>query len=184
MAESSLGVQRFMSPEMVVTHFHIREGDTVADYGAGGGFYTPLLSEKVGSTGCVYACDIQKELVEKIGTFARTQGLSNVHPLWCDIEVSLGLKIADGVVDVGLLINTLFQLEDKKTALLEIARTIRKGGKLCVVDWSDSFGGLGPQELQVVTQSDAQAHIEECGFVFEQTFDAGDHHYGISFRKI
>ena len=95
-----------------------------------------------------------------------------------------GVKIPDGVVDVGIMINTLFQLEDKKTALREVSRTLRSGGKFFVVDWTDSFGGLGPHADQVLTMQDAQALAEECGFVYERTFDAGDHHYGIGFRKI
>lgn len=184
MPESTLGVKRFVSPEMVVSHFHIRQGDVVADYGAGGGFYIELLSKKVGDDGKVYACDIQKSLVEKIGELTRLKGITNVHPLWCDIETPRGLKIGDSAVDVGLLINTLFQLENAHAGLTEIARTIRSGGKLCIVDWSESFGGLGPQESQVMTQEKAQALVLTCGFVYDQTFDAGDHHYGISFRKI
>ena len=184
MLDSILGEKRFVSPEIVVSHFHLKEGDIVADYGAGSGFYTEILAMKVGKEGRVYACEIQKELVEKIGNIARTKGFQNVYPLWCDLEREGGIKIESGIVDTGLLINTLFQLEDKEAALKEIARTIRKGGKLCVVDWSESFGGLGPQQADVVKKEDAHTLIETCGFTYESIFDAGDHHYGVTFRKV
>jgi arsenite methyltransferase len=184
MPESITGGKRFMNPETVVSHFHIREGDIVADYGAGGGFYIEALSTQVGETGRVYACEIQKELIEKIGNLARIKGIHNVHPLWCDMEMTGGLKIESETVDIGLLINTLFQIDDKKAALREISRTLRSGGKLCVIDWSDSFGGVGPQVDQVVTEEDTRAYIESVGFVYENSFDAADHHYGLTFRKI
>jgi len=77
---------RFVIPEVVATHFHLREGDQVADLGAGSGFFLKVLSETVGLSGKVYACDIQKGLVEKNGELARVQGLMNVIPLWCDLE--------------------------------------------------------------------------------------------------
>ena len=71
MTESILTGKRFVNPETVVSHFHVRDGDSVADYGAGGGFYVQLLSKKVGHTGTVYACESAIPLF---------QDLQNVSP--------------------------------------------------------------------------------------------------------
>ena len=84
---------RFVIPAVVATHFHLREGDQVADLGAGSGFFLKVLSEAVGPSGKVYACEIQKSLVEKLAETARVQGLFNIVPLWCDLEESRGKKI-------------------------------------------------------------------------------------------
>ena len=180
----SLPIGRFVDPQTVASHFHIREGDIVADFGAGSGFYIEVLSRLVGHGGRVYACEIQKELVEKIGVLVRTKGFTSVDPLWCDMEVEGGVKIADGSVDVALMINTLFQVEHKQIAIREVHRTLRSGGKFFLIDWSESFRGLGPQQNDVVIRPDAQALVEGNGFVYERSFDAGDHHYGLAFRKI
>lgn len=176
--------KRFVDPNMVVSHFHVREGDAVADFGAGSGFFVEVLARLVGSSGRVYACEIQRELVEKLGVLVRTKGLSMVDPLWCDLEMQGGVKIADQTLDVGIMVNTLFQLEEKEIAVGEVNRTLRSGGKFFVIDWSESFGGIGPEPTQVVSEKNAQAIIEGLGFVFERSFDAGDHHYGLAFRKI
>ena len=184
--EATTGITqgRFVVPSVVATHFHLREGDAVGDFGAGSGFFLEILSQSVGYSGRVYTCEIQKELVEKIGTIVRTKGLSNVDPLWCDIEAEKGIKIADGTLDAGILVNTLFQVEEKNVCIKEIARTLRSGAKLFVIDWSESFNGLGPQPMQVVTVDQAKAIVESGGFVFDRSFDAGDHHYGLAFRKL
>jgi ubiquinone/menaquinone biosynthesis C-methylase UbiE len=171
-------------PSVITTHFHLREGDSVADFGAGSGYFIEALSKAVGQSGRVYACEIQRELVEKIGTLIRSKGIGNTDPLWCDIEADHGVKIADGLLDAAVLINTLFQVEDKQTTIHEIARTMRSGGKFFVVDWTESFGGLGPHPDQVITAENAKALVETAGFVFERDFDAGDHHYGLAFRKV
>ncbi len=176
-------VGRFVVPSVVVSHFHLREGDQVGDFGAGSGYFTEVLSHAVGQTGRVYACEIQRELVEKIGQLARSRGLMNVDPLWCDLEEPRGIKINDNQLDVGILVNAFFQFEDKAGGVHEIMRTLRSGAKLFVIDWSQSFGGLGPQTQDVVTESAARDHFESAGFVFERQFDAGDHHYGLAFRK-
>ena len=174
---------RFVQPEVVTTHFHLREGDQVADFGAGSGFFLQALSRVVGPSGRVYACEIQRELVAKLGDVARAEGLTNVDPLWCDLEEPGGVKIADGALDTVVIINTLFQLEDKAATLKEAARTLRSGGKLFIIDWTESFGGLGPQPDHVVSESEAKALTESQQFVFERSFDAGDHHYGLAFKR-
>jgi ubiquinone/menaquinone biosynthesis C-methylase UbiE len=173
----------FVSPEIVVSHFHIKDGDIVADFGAGGGNFLSALSSRTGR-GRVYACEIQKGLVEKISEQAQRLGLRNIYPLWCDLEELNGIKIQDGTVDVGLLANTLFQIEDKDSAIVEMGRTIRSGGRLILIDWTDSFNGMGPAPYHVVTDRDATNLLEGKGFVLEQTFPAGSHHYGLAFRKV
>jgi len=176
--------KRFVKPENAVTHFHLLAGDKVADFGAGPGFFLKALSSAVGIDGRVYACEIQKGLVDKLATLAREKKLSNVEPLWCDIEADGGTKLADGILDVGILVNTLYQLEDRPAALAEIARTIRAGGKLFVIDWYESFGGIGPKSDHVISEDGAKELVEAVGFRFERPFDAGEHHYGLAFRRV
>jgi ubiquinone/menaquinone biosynthesis C-methylase UbiE len=174
----------FVVPEVVISHFHLRPGDTVADFGAGSGYFLKALSTRVGPDGRVYACEIQKRLVEKVADQARQLGLLNVYPLWCDLEETQGIKISDAAVDVGLLINTLFQIQDKDVAIAEMARTVRKGGRLVLIDWTDSASGLGPVADHLVLPTEASALCESNGFVLEQEFPAGGHHYGVVFRKV
>lgn len=178
------GLKRFVVPENVVTHFHLHEGDVIADFGAGSGFFLPSLVATVGETGRVYACEIQRPLVEKMGTFVRQKGWHMVDILWGDLEAPGGIKIADNALDAGLLVNTLFQIEDPATCLAELHRTLRPGGKLLVVDWTESFAGLGPAPSAVVPAATAIDLCESHGFVYEREFPAGEHHYGLAFRVI
>jgi ubiquinone/menaquinone biosynthesis C-methylase UbiE len=173
---------QFVVPENVVTHFHLHEGDRVGDFGAGSGFFEKILSRIVGKTGKVYAFEIQKQLVERLADMARIERLDNVEVLWCDIEFPDGCKLKEGVLDAAVLSNTLFQFEDKGVALDEIRRLLRRGGKLLLLDWSESFGGMGPQMKDVVSETDARTLVEQHGFTFIQSFPAGAHHYGLAFH--
>ena len=71
-----------------------------------------------------------------------------------------------------------------QVAIKEMGRTIRSGGKFFVIDWTESFAGMGPQPGSVVTVADATALLEANGFVFEHEFPSGNHHYGLAFRKV
>lgn len=174
---------RFVQPEVVISHFHIREGDKVADFGAGSGYFLKPLSQAVGEDGVVYGCEIQKSLVETIEAVATKENLSNVRPVWCDFEKEGGSKLESDSMDVVLLVNTLFQVEQHVTVIAEIKRVLRAGGKAIVIDWTESWGGLGPQPSDVVDQVQAERLFTDAGFNTETTFDAGDHHYGLIFRK-
>jgi ubiquinone/menaquinone biosynthesis C-methylase UbiE len=176
-------ITRFVHPDIVSTHFHFREGDRVADFGAGSGRFLKALSRAVGSEGRVYACEIRKNLIEMMAAEAIEWRLPNVETIWADLVDVGSTKLKDGILDGGVLINTLFQIEDKEDALREIARVTRKGGKLFIVDWTESFSGLGPHPDHVVTGGDARALAEQSGFRFERDFPAGEHHYGLAFKK-
>jgi arsenite methyltransferase len=174
---------KFIDPQVVCSHFHLREGDVVADFGAGSGHYMKPLSHAVGSSGKVYLCEIQKNLVESLGHKMHELHLRNVSPLWCDLEAPGGIKLKDASLDAGLISNTLFQFVHKEVALTEIARVLRKGAKLFIIDWTDSFGGLGPHPGHVVSMDEARRLAENAGFSFDREFPAGAHHYGFACRK-
>lgn len=175
---------RFVEPNTLVSQFHIKPADTVADIGAGTGYFTEVLVRAVGPEGVVYACEIQRPLLEKLSDVARRRGYAQVRPVWGDVETVGGTKIPDNEVDVLIMVNTLFQIEDMPTAFAEIKRVLRDGGKLFIIDWSESFAGLGPQPSQVVTAAAATAAAETAGFVYEREFPTGAHHYGVAFRNV
>ncbi len=184
MQNEIIKTQKFVHPDTVVSHFHLREGEKVADFGAGSGYFISNLASAVGASGVVYACEIQKNLVEAIGNLARTKHLDQVQVLWCDLEEVNGIKIESETLDAGILVNTLFQLDEKSTAIQEIMRTLRSGGRFFLIDWSESFGGLGPQPVDIVDSASARALCESNGLVFDREYDAGEHHYGLAFRKV
>lgn len=175
---------KFVIPEVVTSQFHLRPGDAVADFGAGTGFFLRPLGEAVLPDGEVYLCEIQKDLVTRVGEQIRQAGYTHAKTIWCDLEEPNGIPLPDGILDAGILVNTLFQIEDQAQAIAEMLRTIRSGGKFMVVDWTDSVPGMGPGPDRIVTAADCTDLLEQCGCVLDRDFPAGEHHYGLAFRKV
>ena len=170
-------------PEKNIAQSFLKEGMIVADFGAGTGAYAVAAARRVGESGRVYAIDVQKELLSSVTTAAKKEGLSNIEILWGDIEEPHGTKLADGSVDVVIVSNVLFQSENKMGLLSEAGRVLKKGGKLLLIDWADSFGGLGPHPDHVIKKNDARKMLENARFAYGRDIEAGEHHYGMVFEK-
>ncbi|MCX6735466.1 MAG: methyltransferase domain-containing protein [Candidatus Parcubacteria bacterium] len=167
-----------LNPEETIKPLLLLDDSLVADFGAGSGVFTVAATKYVHS-GKVYAVEIQRELLPLIIKKVDAEHLKNVEILWGNIEEIGGSKIKEASLDAVIFANTLFQTEDKHTAVLEIKRVLKNGGKLLLVDWAGSFGNVGPKEETVVSQDIARAMFEEQGFVFLQEAPAGEYHYGM-----
>lgn len=170
-------------PKKIIRDFMVREGSAVADFGVGFGHYAYALSEVVGEQGKVFAIDIQKNLLERLKKESEDKGIKNIEIIWGDVEVVGGTKLRANSVDAVLVVNVLFQVESKAGLVNEAGRILKNGGKLLVVDWTESFGSMGPQPNMVVDAQTARRIFETGQFEFQKEIDAGEHHYGIVFIK-
>lgn len=173
----------FTNPQGNIKHLSLEPGQHVADFGAGSGHYTLSAAEAVGGGGKVYAIDIQKELVGRLKKEAVRRGYGNVEVIWGDLEKEKGSSLGDSSIHVVIISNTLFQAEDKGAMLGEAYRILKPGGKLLLIDWSDSFGGLGPKKDSVLSPTRAKELLENAGFEIIEKIPAQDHHYGFIGRK-
>lgn len=175
---------RFSDPQKNIKEFGLQEGASVADFGSGSGHYTLIASDLVGDSGRVYAIDIQRELLKKVKDLSSGSNQENIDVLCGDIEEIGGTKLADGVVNAIFLTNVLFQTEKKENVVAEAYRVLKKRGRVLFVDWLDSFGGIGPQPGNIVSEETVKTLFDNAGFQFDRRFDAGAHHYGLIFKKL
>lgn len=178
-----LGTAGFAHPARNVAALGVQPWMKVADFGAGSGAYVFAIAELLAGEGTVYAIDIQKDLLRRIANEANHRHLRKVEVIWADLEIPGASKLADKSVDIVLISNILFQLDDKSAPFVEAKRILKPEGSLAVIDWSESFGGLGPTAAHVVTREKARQLAEWAGFGLVREFSAGAHHYGLMFKE-
>jgi len=174
----------FSDPENNIKQFALAPGMQVADFGSGSGFYTMAIAKAITPGGQVFAVDIQKDLLQKLKNGAKQNHLNNVDIIWGDLEHLGGTKLRESSLDAVTVCNLLFQIENKDALCLEIKRILRINGRVLVVDWAGTFGGLGPQEKDVFSRDKVMTLFQGHDFVLDREISAGAQHYGLVFRKI
>lgn len=173
--------EHFSNPYENLLQVGLRDGMKVADLGSGSGHYALAAGPMVGEKGRVYAIDVQEEVLKHLKDSAHRKHVFNVETVWGDAERHTGTRLREHSIDAVILANALFQIQNRSGILAEIKRIIKPGGKLLVVDWAGSYGGMGPHANHVVAEHDAEALFINGGFHKAKGMRAGPHHYGIVF---
>lgn len=159
----------WQQPDRVMDQLGIFDGAHVADIGAGGGWFTIRLARRVGTSGIVYAEDIQRQMIESIERRVAREGLANVRTI---LGTAVDPKLPPGLHAV-LMVDTYTQLEQPVALLRKIADALGPKGLLGIVDFKrDGAGGPGPPIDQRVGPDVVKAHAAEAGLKLrsEETF--------------
>ena len=157
----------------------------VADLGCGAsGHFVFAAARRVGKKGKVYAVDILKTVLATIDKRAKLENLENLETVWTNLEIFGATKIESGSLDVGLLINTLYQSHKRAEILRESMRMVKAGGKIEVVEWENVATPFGPPAEEKVKKDLLIQAAKKLGLSLEEEFEAGQYHYGLVFVKL
>jgi ubiquinone/menaquinone biosynthesis C-methylase UbiE len=118
-------------PDRVIQSLGIRPGDTVADVGAGDGYFTFRLASAVGPTGRVYAVEVDDTLVAALERRAREEGHDNVVVVEGKYADPL---LPDGEVDLALFCNSYHHIEDRVAYFDRLRGDLAEGGRVALMD--------------------------------------------------
>ena len=117
--------------ESVMRLAEIAPGMRVADIGAGEGYYTVRLAEKVGAKGRVLAQDIDREVLDRLGDRVVRERLDNV-------SIKLGAaddpKLPENSFDRIFLVHMYHEVQEPYAFLWNMWPSLKEGGQVIVVD--------------------------------------------------
>jgi len=137
----------------------IAEKATVADIGAGAGFFTVRLARRVGPNGLVYAEDIQQPMLESIKRRVSREGLNNVVPR---LGTPTDANLPKGVLDAVLVVDVYGELDEESSRiglLRHLADTLKPNGRIGIVNYRPGDGGPGPEPEKRLESSVVEAEV-------------------------
>jgi len=183
--QNNTGGDKLLDINLVLKKVQIDEKMHVADFGCGAsGHFVFPTAKIVGSAGKVYAVDILKTVLETIERRKKIENFENIVPVWSNLEVFGAAKIESGSIDIAFLINTLYQSHKRANILREAIRTVKKGGKVVVVEWKNISIPFGPPIKKRVNAENLKTGGAKLGLKLEEEFNAGPYHYGLIFSKL
>jgi ubiquinone/menaquinone biosynthesis C-methylase UbiE len=151
----------WQKPDLIMDALRIAYGDTVADIGAGAGFFTVRLAKRVGPNGVVYAEDIQLPMLESIKRRVSREGFHNVVTrLGTDTDANL----PKGALDAVLVVDVYQEVEEERSRiglLRHLADTLKPNGRIGIVNYKPGEGGPGPD--QRLERSVVEAEVRAAG---------------------
>jgi predicted methyltransferase len=149
----------WQKPDQIMDALNIADGSRVADIGAGSGWFTIRLAQRVGPKGIVYAQDVQRQMLEATRRRVQREGLSNV-------ETRLGVgnspNLPAAALDAVLVVDTYPEVlvDDRVVFLKNLAAALKPAGRLGIVNYKPGRGGPGPDDDRVdsaIVEADARS---------------------------
>jgi ubiquinone/menaquinone biosynthesis C-methylase UbiE len=116
----------------LIPSLEVKEGQIVADFGAGSGHHTLKLAGLVGPKGKVYAVDIQKEMLQIIGQRMKKEKLENIELV---LSKEKDPKLPANAIDMILMVDVYHELTFPYEVTVELVKALKPGGRLIFVEF-------------------------------------------------
>lgn len=159
------GRKNWLPPGEIVESLHLQAGWTVADIGAGSGYFTLPLATAVGPEGSVFAVDVSPEMLVHLRGKLAEAHTDNVQ---CVENEAASTGLESGSCDCVFLANVLHEFDDPSAVLAEMRRILKPGGRMAILDWRADVERVHgpPQEHRISAERGGQL-IAEAGFALD-----------------
>jgi len=137
-------------PDRVLATLDLKPGMRVADVGAGSGYYSWRIAERVGAGGTVYAVDIQPEMVRLLQQQMTQRGAANVKAI---LGTSTDPRLPEATLDLVLMVDVYHELEYPYEMLDSITRALKSGGRLVFVEFKGNDPTVPIKPLHTMTEA-------------------------------
>ena len=168
------------APDEALDAIGIAKGATVADIGAGVGYFTWRLAERVGTSGKVFAVDIQQPMLDQLRRNMAARKLANY-------EAVLGAeddpRLPPGRIDLALLVDVYHEFSQPQKMLRRIRAALGPEGRMVLLEYRKEDPQLPILPAHKMSVAEVKAEIEPEGFRLEKTLENLPQQHILIFRK-
>jgi len=172
--------RKALPPEEVLRAAGMLPGDTVADIGAGIGYFSFAAAKLAGPGGRIYAIDSSPDMLRELRNRIASSGGSTV------VAVQSGeyeIMLPDESVDFAFMCNVLHEVEDKSRFMKAVRAALKPGGRLAIVEWQKRPMEIGPPVGDRIDSDEAADLLRGLEFTDVARADYSDMYYIVTARK-
>lgn len=148
--------------ERVMDILEIAEGKTIADIGAGSGWFTIRAANRVGEKGKVFAVEINQEFIDHIDERAKKENFTNIQTV---LGTEDNPKLPENSVDAVLILKTYHEISEPVKVLKNLRVALRENALVGIIDKTGSGDDHGVDKKTVIDEA------KIAGFSLKEEFD-------------
>lgn len=156
------------APSKALAALELKAGMVVADIGAGSGYYTSRMAKLVGTSGRVFATDIQPGMLELLNRRIQLEGLGNVTPVLGGMEDP---KLPDAAIDLAIMVDVYHELQNPQVFLQRLKPVFKPGGRLVLVEFRKEDPKVPILEVHKMSVAEVKQELEAEGFALDKVID-------------
>lgn len=149
---------QWQMPDRVIAALGLKKGQSVADIGAGTGYFTSRLARSSAAPK-VFASDIEASMVKYLEARATKEKLTNIVA----VQASATSPNLPEAVDLILIVDTMHHLEAREAYFKNLGKSLKPGGRIAIVDWKKG-GPMGPPDDFRFTPAELTKELATAGY--------------------
>ena len=154
--------------DQLLDELRLVPGQVACDLGAGNGYHSLRMAEKVGPKGKVLAIDIQPEMLEMLRARAKAAGVENIETV---VSVPDDPKLGRARCDLILLVDVYHELSDPAVMLEKMKAALKPGGRIALVEFRAEDPKVPIKPLHKMSKDQMVKELGSAGLVVMRTFD-------------
>ncbi len=168
------------APSAAIESLGIQKGMTIADVGAGTGYFSIRMARRVGPTGKIYANDIQPEMLDRLREKAQKDGITNVETV---LGSEADPKLPPGKMDIVVMVDVYHELSQPQAMLQKIRAALKPDGRLILLEYrkEDPTIPIRPEHKMSIVE--VRTELEAEGFKLDKVLDTLPRQHILFFKK-
>jgi len=143
-------------------------GLTVADVGAGSGYFTVRLASRVGPGGRVFANDLQSEMLKMLTARLARERVTNVTLVQGAVDDP---KLPSSSLDLAIMVDVYHEFSEPQKMLRGLRAALKPGGRLVLLEYRKEDPQVPIRFEHKMSVAEARLELEAEGFLFSRLDD-------------
>jgi predicted methyltransferase len=153
-------------PQLLIDALEIKPGQTVADLGAGSGYYTFRIAPVVGNTGQVLAIDVEPRMLRIVRERAKRDGVENITTV---LSTPSDPNLEPNSVDLLFMVDVYHELEFPLEMMLKVREALKPGGRVALIEYRQEDPAVLIKPVHKMSERQIVRELTAAGFRHQKT---------------
>jgi ubiquinone/menaquinone biosynthesis C-methylase UbiE len=150
----------------MIDALQIKPGQTIADLGAGSGYYSFRIAPLVGDQGTVLAIDVEPRMLRIITERAKRSGVGNVTTV---LSTPSDPNLEPNSVDLLFMVDVYHELEFPLEVMTKVREALKPGGRVALIEYKAEDPAVMIKPVHKMTERQIIRELTAAGFRHQKT---------------